>query len=199
MNHKISNFIAETLIELIDSKVSVELVQSVYLPDRNSGEFNDFPREFKVAMKRPLKYWFPIYIHEFCHFRQWKEKSVLWDKYDDTFFEWVDDRENFQLSEVKKSLKSIISLELDCEKRAVQMIKDRELPLDTDDYIKGANAYLLSYFISYEQMGWYASAPYEDKKVLDVVPDKFLKVKDYMKYNSTYHEKIKKHYTNKKI
>ena len=66
-------------------------------------------------------------------------------------------------------------MELDCEKRVVDRIKEYNLPLDIPTYTKRANAYALFYNYMHSNRAWYkiGHEPYNDPKILELMSDKF--------------------------
>ena len=98
---------------------------------------------------------FEILIHEYCHFLQWKTDRKFWDstlKTYDVLFDWIANP-TLEVSEddLQQSLKDIISIEHDCEKRVLRMIKNNPIEdFDTDKYIRAVNAYIWSYHINKE-------------------------------------------------
>ena len=67
--------------------------------------------------------------------------------------------------------------EWDCEKRSVALIKRLNLPLDTDVYIRKANAYILSFHLLEKYGKWYTSKnkPSINPMILAMMPNKIVK------------------------
>lgn len=191
MDHRFANFISETVVELLDNDIDIQFVNKSILEDGLSGYFDETNKKLKVATKKPFKYWFPTYVHEFCHFRQWKEKSHLWFDEDDLFFEWLKGVE-IPKKKLERSRKIVILTEIDCEKRSYEMIKGHELPVDLKNHIKCSNAYLLSYCFFYMYRDWYSSSPYEDNEIVKKMPDYFLEDREYLSTKSKYEKVYKK-------
>ncbi len=197
MDKKTKDFISDCLIELISSNVSIKLSNTKTVlfsensNDYSSGFFCDNPKEFAVAVGKPQKEWFPIFIHEYNHFLQWKEQSKEWLNCDDVFFDhWLSDN-TVNTRKVNKGIASLITLELDCEKRSVEMIKKFKLNIDTEHYIKCANSYVLFYNILKEKRQWYDKAPYTVDEIIDIMPNYWLN--DYSKTPRLYKKLVLKH------
>jgi hypothetical protein len=84
MNDKIKSFIGNALVEMIENKVNLKLLRKNRVNIENddsflNGYFNENPLEFSCAMSKPQKEWIPIFLHEYCHFKQWKEKTSIWE------------------------------------------------------------------------------------------------------------------------
>jgi hypothetical protein len=120
--------------------------------------------------------WFGILIHEYCHFLQWRENSKIWRDFEESNFSIDDIIKNPK--KFKKEILILIHLELDCERRAVSLIKHYNL-FDYKEYIQQANAILYKYGFLYIDGFWPRSNP-ELKNCHDLCPQKLHK--SYMKY-----------------
>lgn len=193
--------------ELKNNNVKIKFVQSDSISiDRkakvkSSGYFattiiNDDEPEFVIAIKRPYLDWFGTFIHEYCHFKQWKENSKLWRNYnfDDVISVdllvdfWLKKKMEFNRRQLNSIIDPIINVEADCEKRVVKLIEKYKLPINKEDYIQKANAYIAFYEHLKATRKWYSSkrAPYNIKSVYSKYPkDKVFKdckeVKRYIK------------------
>lgn len=118
-----------------------------------SGSFSDVQREIAVAIRCPLSHWLGVLVHEYAHFCQWRENAKAWRTSENASISdagsllvmWL--QRDIELTEKQRQsyVNQTIALELDCEKRAVRLIKQFKLPIDLKEYIKKANAYLASY------------------------------------------------------
>jgi len=125
--------------------------------------------------------WISIFTHEYCHFLQWLDKDHIWKKYDKLDSETLSAATNNKPIS-KKDLEYVINcardLELDCEKRAVKLIKNRKLPIDLDGYIRDANIYIQYYNYIKISREWYnddRNNPFEDPLIRSVTPTSFYK------------------------
>lgn len=121
--------------------------------------------------------WFGVLIHEYCHFLQWRDDSKTWSKfsdYDVTYSQILLKPEKY-----KKELIALFELEIDCEKRTFNIIKNNDL-FDYKKYAQTANAILYKYAILYKNDKW----PEDNrkyKKVQEFCPSKILKsYKEYL-------------------
>ena len=92
--------------------------------------------------------WFLVLLHEYCHFKQWQEG--LWSSEAHIALEtgrdkWVLGQQEMTDYDVLKATRSIQECELDCEKRVVAMIQEHNLSVDTQEYTRLSNAYVLSF------------------------------------------------------
>lgn len=118
-----------------------------------SGFFSDTEMEIAVAVRCPLSHWLGVLVHEYSHFCQWRENCKVWRESTGIALSdaislvdmWLN--KDIELSPKQRQLyiNKTISVELDCEKRAVRLIKQYNLPLNINEYIQKANAYLASY------------------------------------------------------
>lgn len=138
-------------------------------------------REFAVAMKHHMG--FEILIHEYCHFLQWKTDRKFWDSTTLTYeilFNWVLDQ-NLVVSteDLEKSFNDIMSIEHDCEKRVLKLVKNNPIEdFNTDKYIRASNAYLWSYHLN-KELRKRPVRPIYSERVLVGMPNTFNKNLDY--------------------
>lgn len=152
-----------------------------------NGFFSDNPRELVVACGQPESEWIQTFIHESSHMDQFLEKSLVWDTditpnvdASDIFFEWLDGKRK-DMNLVKKCMKLLRNVELDCEKRTVKKIKKYKINIDIEAYIQKSNAYIFSYTYLLESRKW-VQGIYFVEDVIKHSPKKFLKnPKDYDK------------------
>lgn len=193
MNKKTQNFIGEMISNLIVSKISVRLVNTpkVRVTKRISynGWFTNEPPEFVMGAGKDFEEWFPIMLHEYCHFLQWRDEALVWtimeefeNKNPDLDWEkWVEHKEEFPRRKINKLLRLARDVELDCEKRVIDLIFSNRLPIDTNKYIKRANSYIFFYNLAISNRIWYkGKAPYEVEEINETMPDYFLS-----NYNNT--------------
>lgn len=142
-----------------------------------SGYFDEEGRVLAVAMKHPDA--LGILVHEFCHlmqyldftrgkFRLWNTATVALGKLDT----WLSGK---PVTNLKRAISYSRDLELDNEKRTVAMIQKWDLPVDVDDYIKKANAYVLFYNWMHKTRRWTTppNTPYNNPRVYESMSNKF--------------------------
>ena len=116
-----------------------------------------------------------VIIHEYCHMTQWLEGIELWRKANDSMVivdKWLEGQD---FDNIDIHLSNVRDLELDNEKRTVEMIKKWSLPIDIELYTKKANAYVQFYNYLKETRRWSkpGRAPYSVIEILNVMSDKF--------------------------
>ncbi len=159
----------------------VKLSDSVKCNGYFCGEYDDgYQAEFAISVGKPLSKWLPVFIHEYCHFKQWMENSKCWrafDKFENNeenlLFDWVLDREMVaDVKMLKKVLKVTREVELDCERRVIKMIEKYNLPLNKTLYSKRAGAYIMFYNYMFKHRTWYkiGREPYNNKELMKLMP-----------------------------
>jgi hypothetical protein len=155
-----------------------------------SGYFDPTKGLF-VATGKSVAQWTPVLAHEFCHFLQWKESSKVWkditftvDKrtYDSTTVidEWLGGKD-FSKEVLDKAFDAVMKLELDCERRTVNLLRKLKAPINIKEYIQKANSYVLFYRECRKTRQWYdpLSPPYEQKQIWSKMPSTFrFKIED---------------------
>jgi hypothetical protein len=79
---------------------------------------------------------------------------------------------NFDQQKLRRSFFIIRAMERDCEKRAIKVIKQFNLQIDTKLYAKRANCYIYSHFLMEKTRKFYAykKSPYRSPVVLKIMP-----------------------------
>jgi hypothetical protein len=176
-NAKVKAFVSHVKAECKRKGIRVELRKSKNLNlgqgMRCSGYFDEGNSRLVVAANHPLS--LGVLVHEFGHFTQWDERLPIWDKACHAIAcieEWLNGKE---VKNIKKWLALSRDLELDNEKRAVKIIKEFNLPVDIDLYIKRANAYVLFYNWMLISRKWSkpTNSPYRNTLLLDACSNKF--------------------------
>jgi hypothetical protein len=159
MNYNTKLFIAYVTNVCIKNKISLFLNQDIDY----SYKFNDCAGVFdgytlRVNFKISKSNWLYVLVHEFCHLQQYIQKVSVWknlrikyngvtDNLINIYQNWLDyKRVGNKIA--KKCCKKIVQLELDCEKRTINMIKKWDLPINLTNYIQNANMHLYSYVFS---------------------------------------------------
>jgi len=176
------DFTVKVVKELLSHKFSVKLL-NVDNIDGYGGWFgtDEGEEEFVVAMKHHMG--FEIFIHEYCHFLQWKHDRKLWDKSMITYdmlFDWIENKSLDVTNEaLDASLHDILEIEHDCEKRVLKLVANNPIEnFDTDKYIRAVNAYLWSYHIN-KELRQRPKNPIYSPRVLEHMPNIFHKDLNY--------------------
>jgi hypothetical protein len=174
---RLKYFIAFVKAECRKEGVKCDLRNTKYVKVTNSikasGYFDETVPTLVCSMGR--KDSVEILVHEYCHLTQWKEQIPLWKacvKSMALLDHWL---EGNSVVNIKKHIANCRDLELDNEKRSVQLIKDFELPIDTESYIKKANSYVHFYNYMLISRRWCntKNSPYSNKKLIEAMSPKF--------------------------
>jgi hypothetical protein len=141
---------------------------------RCSGYFCEETMKLVVAGKS--KDWLGILVHEYAHLTQWQDKRTNIWKTGSIGVTHLDDwLGGKKIRSVKKAIEWSRDLELDNEKRSVKLIKKWKLPIDLNDYIKKANAYIQFYNWMRYSKRWSrpGNAPYSNKVIYEAMPPNF--------------------------
>jgi hypothetical protein len=138
-----------------------------------SGWFDEEKPELVVAMNRPD--WIEILSHEYSHLTQWVEQIPLWKDAEISLskvWEWLDGK---NCRNIDKHIAIARDLELDNEKRSVNIIKTFDLKVDVDNYIRKANAYVQFYNWMRITRKWSkpSNSPYKNENVKMAMSNKF--------------------------
>lgn len=157
----------------------LELINSIFIDigdnAPSSGYFSEDEKKIVACLK--TKDFLGILVHEFGHFNQYIEDREWYEECSISYikvFEWLDGK---RIRNISFHLGKCLELELDCEKRAVELIKKFNLGINIEDYIQRANAYM--YFWRYLEHSRRWCSPYNtpsaNDSIVRVMPSKFLK------------------------
>jgi aromatic ring-cleaving dioxygenase len=175
-----NQFVGKCINEMIKHGISIHLTQRKNNSKHASNYFDPDKKEFVVNFfgDYSRKYFLETFLHEYCHFKQMIDLKFDEKKYDkayEIFNDWLDfNRDSCPIRVVRL----IQRLELDCEKRAVHLIKKYKLPLNITDYKKQANVYILSYNLFHKHRKFFNFTCYYDKEILSLMSDELVLVKD---------------------
>lgn len=140
--------------------------------------------ELVVATGKEQDHWLQILIHEFAHCTQWVENGLAWnitytDEGQDAYTmlqDWMtgDIKLDPEVAECYAALSRMH--EHDCDRRALKMIEEWKLPIDTEKYIQKSNAYHLFYNYIGKTGKWYPEEeePYTEDKIWKSMPTTWL-------------------------
>jgi hypothetical protein len=181
---KINKFISD--LEQKCSEYNINLLipntPGVQYPSGNTltnGYFDSDNRVLACATGKELNQWLPILIHEASHMDQFLENDPVFNEslgLDETF-KWNEGSENVDFNKINNEIASGIAVEVDCEKRTVEKIKQYglEFVVGIEEYIQKSNAYVLFYLWMKKNRSWYKIGfePYNVKSVYSKMPKTF--------------------------
>lgn len=170
------NFITKCTRELLSNGFSVLIHRKKEL-DGYGGWFGaeEGEKELVVALDHHMG--FETFLHEYCHYLQWKTNRQLWDRslitYD-ILFDWIEKPESdYTNDQLDQSLHDILELEHDCENRALKLLHHNPIEgVDVDKYIRAVNAYLFHYHIN-RSLRRRPKNPIYSERVLSHMPNNF--------------------------
>lgn len=140
----------------------------------DDGKESDTQPELAWSTGRPFEQWFPVLIHEYNHMRQWLEEDPVWAESARVpdWFEWLDGAMELDEAEIIESCMAYALMELNCDARAVEMIRKFEIDLDPEYYAQTAHAYAWFYFWALENRSWYVidHEPYRTQAIVEAMP-----------------------------
>lgn len=182
---RFSNWLAnDALPELFEAGVYLDATDADHI-EKCGGWFADGDEDGEpiLAIATGNNTWAETFMHEFSHFCQWQDNAEVWTagrlpdgtNGSDLVALWYDGFIELTEEHLDLYFQPILDVELDCEKRTVQMIQDLDLPFDTGLYTRQANAYLLGHSELRRRRRWFTAgvAPYRVPAILDAVPSDF--------------------------
>jgi hypothetical protein len=151
--YKIENFIQKIKSHLSEHNGKLILKPRMSQSSKFDGEFLESDMIIKCFIDFSSTYWIGVLAHEYSHFLQCVNHNKLWLSFQDSVFDNIDDLENIftkKTNKINKTLRkkisrSIINMELDCDKRAIKLINKYKLPVNKKEYIAKANVILYKY------------------------------------------------------
>jgi hypothetical protein len=122
--------------------------------------------------------WLPMVLHEYSHFQQWKEDSLVWRNcfigtvdVSDIANLWIDGIIDLPGNTSLKIFGSLAKLEYEAEKNTIKLMRrfDLQMYVDITRYIMEANVYISSYFWARYYRIWFPQL-WKDEKLVDLMP-----------------------------
>lgn len=140
-----------------------------------AGYFDSENKCIVVAMNHKIS--FETLLHEYCHFTQWREQCPEWINAENSLGKIDDWLSGKKIRNIKFHIDNAKLLELDNEKRTVDMIYEwgLEKTIDVSLYTKRANAYIMFYNWVLKARRWSkpGNSPYMNTKIVNIMSDKF--------------------------
>lgn len=176
----LEHFVGQCIRDMVSSGVTIEITRRKNFSNYSHSYFtesNGVVPNFRINyFKNDFDFYIPVFLHEYCHFLQWKNKSIYFIegiKSTEQYYKWL----NHQQEEVDiKDLRNIQKMELDCDRRAIKIINKYELDIDLQQYIQESNSYIISHNYVHEKRKYFSSFPYAKDCVKCLVPSKHLKM-----------------------
>lgn len=198
-NYYIRYAIGDIIKKLAKNNISVVLSNKrrVEIAEVNNmkvhGYFDETNRRVVVATYCKELDWLLILLHEYSHVCQFLENIDIWSKsskVDYKIDDWLSGTD-YTKKEIKEAFNKLVKVELDCEKRTVNLIKRYSLNVNIEKEIQRMNSYLYFYEICRRIRKWYKKAPYDIFKIVNIMPYTFQK--NYNKLPMQYEKLVRKH------
>lgn len=160
----VRRYLGDAVSEMIEAGWAVNLVADEYVyidgkidqENRCTGYVQECSFEGTVlhlAVDRDLNDWLGVFLHEFGHFQQWRDRGKkahdrIAERYEDArcaLERWTKKRRRYTPRQLWGFVHRVVAEEADAEMRALRDAAHYNLPLDRDEYVQKANAYMLSY------------------------------------------------------
>jgi len=180
-------FIGKCILQMLADGITVQFNKR---KNNSKYAFNFFDIDKEAKNRLVINYFYnpqegdayilETFIHEYCHYRQWKSNPVKWDIFDyhyNLLDDWLCHR-----SEVvpEESIRYIQKMESDCDRRVVRLVKKYQLPINLETYIKQSNAYILSYNMVLKQRKFFNFAAYNHEDILKNIEPKCYSMRQLM-------------------
>lgn len=183
MSDSITQFIMDVINDCSAHGVSLNLIPSKKLKidiGELSGLWDENSKTISVAVHTDD--WVKVLAHEYGHFCQYKEGKFSSDEENEAFNDiddWLENKIELTEVQVDEKIKMIQDCELDCEKRATELIKKYKIDKDINitKYIQRANAYVLSYEAIKIKRKWFERSAHGIRKIINKMPKTF--IEDY--------------------
>ena len=146
---------------------------------RCSGTFDEEGRELAIAIRKSPRRWLEILVHEFGHFEQWRYDMPTWreayyrsEDASGMLDEWLNHTRKLDGRILAIVLAKTIDVEVNCERRAIEIIKRFSLPINIQRYCQRANSYLNLYNWAALRQRWCPGTkpPYSVREIVDAMP-----------------------------
>lgn len=116
-----------------------------------------------VGINKEEDLWLEVLLHEYCHFKQWRENTKAWNTYVNTE------------EDSKDYLEATVNMESECEQNTIELSKMLNYDINETRYIKKTNAYLVFYQVFSKESKWYKNPPFEVEDILSQMPNEIIK------------------------
>jgi hypothetical protein len=79
MDKHIASYISRAVVDILDSGFQLKFLHDL----QYAGLCED--RTLTISTEKDSRVWFPAFVHEYCHFLQWKEKKFVSSAWDVTY------------------------------------------------------------------------------------------------------------------
>ncbi len=185
MNNKVQKFVNHVKfmcksnnVKFIKTKYNrIKISNNEYV----SGYFQEGNRQSVLVVAGKNKRWLETLVHEYSHLLQSINMTKEWTKSKtksgkDAWYIMNDHLmgKSINQKDINEAYKIVIQCEKECDKQAVKIIRQFNLPINTKVYIKKSNAYhYYHHFLKETGNSKYVKPLYENKKLISLCPSTF--------------------------
>jgi hypothetical protein len=171
-------FLKDCFSKLKEYNINVVFCDTNFLKKQQIvGYYDGQSKKLLVCKRNPN--WLTIFVHEYSHFLQDIENCKIYARYNcltpgpqEIVDRWIKGKKHPK-KKVKKAFNLIRELEMDCEKRSLQLIRKYNLPIDKIKYTQEANSILYQYFVEEQDRKKVKHLP---RKFIEKMPKRLLKI-----------------------
>ncbi len=155
-NRNVKKFLIYVFNKLEKMEVKVCLDGNVSrIGVKTSGFYSDFDKIIRCYIDQSNFMWLGTLAHEFAHATQAHKQTKEWIDFNELELTTEDILINRKLpASLQHFRRVIIALEWDAEKKAINLIKKFNLPIDINKYIQEANLVLIKYVFLTHKRTW---------------------------------------------
>jgi hypothetical protein len=183
MNVRDKAFVTSAILEMLNQNVKISFIpktfntEGSFLYGKSRGPLLEIKNHARDDSDESN--WYELFLHEYCHFQQYYENKYI-DAEDlsaeNALQEWLEGDKSLSDKQIRSYVRRILASELDCERRVIRLVKKNRLSVDTKEYIRSANACLLSYlFLNNKEKDIYKYHLWDVDEIINLLPTKFLK------------------------
>jgi len=139
------------------------------------GYFTDTPAELAVATRISYTDFLSTLVHEYSHMTQWIDNSPYYighrgfDSWD-IIERWINGEE-FKKNTVKRCINIVRNCELDCDRRAIKIIKKHRVSININTYCQKSSAYIYFHnFMKITRKWEYKDIPSNKHQIINKMP-----------------------------
>lgn len=186
-------FVSDAILHLVEYGTSVSLPYDEKVEGCSgyyaSGWESASGGELCVATAKPWRDWGEIFLHEYSHFLQQLDDDAgielaypvlsecqsarMWAAVDPVW-SGTEGVEPYAGAELRWALEAAQRMEADCDRRALELIRDHSLPFDIDMYTRKANAYHMFYSVLCTTRRWWDAPAYYVPEIVEKMPTTLL-------------------------
>lgn len=143
-----AEFLGIAIKNLLEKNINVSFVKRKYYSKYSTySYFTIYPKKELIInyFKEDYSLWFGDFLHEYCHFLQWKENLKKWNSLDKDFAAFDAYISGGKRKPTRQNIINIQKLESNADRRVIHLVQKNKLDLDVKDYIKNSNLYVFCY------------------------------------------------------